>query len=154
MYMSSQSQPTNSNIRYRNNLVFSDKNMVYSTSDHKRKHYHIFLQNKNKEMLVLLIHHMKRPIQSVVRHLGWNFLRILMTVWARGIFLWEAAPKMFELVLNTPLILLKILSLYTICEGVYSNPSQAFGMDVSARIVGLAWRRVHIWCVNVYIFIL
>ena len=24
--------------------------MVYSTSDHKRKHFHIFLQNKNKEM--------------------------------------------------------------------------------------------------------
>ena len=24
--------------------------MVYNTSDHKRKHFHIFLQNKNKEM--------------------------------------------------------------------------------------------------------
>ena len=24
--------------------------MVYSTSDHKRKHFHTFLQNKNKEM--------------------------------------------------------------------------------------------------------
>ena len=24
--------------------------MVYSTSDHKRKHFHIFFQNKNKEM--------------------------------------------------------------------------------------------------------
>ena len=24
--------------------------MVYSTSDHKRKHFHIFFQNKNKKM--------------------------------------------------------------------------------------------------------
>ena len=24
--------------------------MVYSTSEHKRKHFHTFLQNKNKEM--------------------------------------------------------------------------------------------------------
>ena len=24
--------------------------MVYSTSNHKRKHFHIFLQNKNKEI--------------------------------------------------------------------------------------------------------
>ena len=31
-------------------LVFTAKNMVYSTSDHKRKHFHIFLQKKNKEM--------------------------------------------------------------------------------------------------------
>ena len=30
--------------------VFSAKNMVYSTSDHKRKHLCIFCQNKNKEM--------------------------------------------------------------------------------------------------------
>ena len=26
------------------------KNMVYSTSDHKRKHFHTLVQNKNKEM--------------------------------------------------------------------------------------------------------
>ena len=45
-----QSQPKNSKMRYRNNLVFSAKNMVYSTSDHKRKHFRIFFQNKNKEM--------------------------------------------------------------------------------------------------------
>ena len=24
--------------------------MVYSTSDHRRRHFHIFLENKNKEM--------------------------------------------------------------------------------------------------------
>ena len=29
--------------------------MVYSTSDHKRKHFHIFLQNKNKEMETRLL---------------------------------------------------------------------------------------------------
>ena len=26
------------------------KNMVYSTSDHKRKHFHTLVQNKNKEI--------------------------------------------------------------------------------------------------------
>ena len=52
-------------------------------------------------------------------------------------FLWEAAPKMFECILNMPLILLKLLSLSTICEGVYSNPSQAFGMGVPVRIICL-----------------
>ena len=31
-------------------LVFNAKNMVYSTSYHKRKHFFIFFQNKNKEM--------------------------------------------------------------------------------------------------------
>ena len=45
-----QLQSKNSKIRYRNNLVSSSKNMVYSTSDHKRKHFHILLQNENKEM--------------------------------------------------------------------------------------------------------
>ena len=39
-----------SKIRYRNNLVFSAKNMVYITSGHKRKHFLIFVQYKNKEM--------------------------------------------------------------------------------------------------------
>ena len=41
---------------------------------------------------------------------------------------------MFEWVLNTPLILLKLLSLSTICEEAYSEPSQAFGMDDSGRV--------------------
>ena len=41
---------------------------------------------------------------------------------------------MFDWVLNTPLILLKLLSLSTICEEAYLEPSQAFGMDVSARV--------------------
>ena len=36
-------------MRYRDNLILS-ANMVYSTSEHKRKHFLIFLQNKNKEM--------------------------------------------------------------------------------------------------------
>ena len=45
---------------------------------------------------------------------------------------------MFEWVLNTPLIPLKLLSLSTICEEAYSEPSQTFGMDVSARVVGLS----------------
>ena len=43
----------------------------------------------------------------------------LIMVRARGLFLWEGAPRMFERVLNTPLILLKLLSLSTICEGVH-----------------------------------
>ena len=37
-------------VKYGTNRIFSVKNMVYSTSDHKRKHFHIFLQNKNKKM--------------------------------------------------------------------------------------------------------
>ena len=41
---------------------------------------------------------------------------------------------MFEWVLNTPLILLKLLSLSTIYEEAYSEPSQAFGMDDSGRV--------------------
>ena len=41
--------PKNSKIRYRNNLVFNAKNMVYITSDHKRKHLYIFRQNKIKD---------------------------------------------------------------------------------------------------------
>ena len=45
-----QLQPTNSKIPYKNNVVFSTKNMVYSTWDHKRKHYHTFFQNQNKKM--------------------------------------------------------------------------------------------------------
>ena len=76
---------------------------------------------------------MKRPIQNLSRHLGWSFLHVLITVGGRGLFLWEVAPSMFELVLNTPLILSKLLSLSTICEETYSDPSQAFGIDVSAR---------------------
>ena len=79
---------------------------------------------------------MEWPIQNLVRHLGWNFLRVLIT--ARRFFLLEAARMMFEWVLNTPLILLKLLSLSTICEEAYSEPIQAFGMDVSARVVGLS----------------
>ena len=79
---------------------------------------------------------MEWPIQNLVRHLGWNFLRVLIT--ARGFFLLEAARMMFEWVLNTPLILLKLLSLSTICEEAYSEPSQAFGMSLSARVVGLS----------------
>ena len=35
-------------------------------------------------------------------------------------------------------ILLNLLSLSTICEEAYSEPSQAFEMDVSARVVGLS----------------
>ena len=81
---------------------------------------------------------MNRPSQSLVRQLGWNFLRVLITALARGLFLLEAAPRMIEWVLNTPLILLKLLSLCTICEEAYSEPSQTFGMDVSARVVGLS----------------
>ena len=76
---------------------------------------------------------MKRPIQNLFRHLGWSFLHVLITVEARGLFLWEAEPSMFELVLNTPLILLKLLSLSSICEEAYSDPSQAFGIDVSVE---------------------
>ena len=150
-----QSQPKSSKIRYRNNLVFSAKNMVYSTSDHKRKHFQIFLQNKNKKMETRnqLIHHVKRPSQSLVRHLWWNVLRVLITAWARGLFLLEAAPRMFERVLNTPLIFLKLLSLSTIYEEAYSEPSQAFGMDLSARVIGLGlWiysgSRFHLGCLN------
>ena len=45
-----QLQPRNSKMRYRDNLIFSAKNMVYSTSDHNRKHFLVFLQKKNKEM--------------------------------------------------------------------------------------------------------
>ena len=45
-----QSQPKNSKMLHRNNLILSAKNMICSTSDHKRKHFRIFLQNKNKEM--------------------------------------------------------------------------------------------------------
>ena len=48
------------------------------------------------------------------------------------------APRMIEWVLNMPLILLKLLSLSTICEEAHSEPSQAFGMDVPARVVGLS----------------
>ena len=48
------SQPKNSKIRYMNNLVFSAKNMVYSNSEHRRKHFHIFLQNKSKKMEIRL----------------------------------------------------------------------------------------------------
>ena len=50
MYISSTAQPKNSKIRHRSNLIFTAKNMVYRTSDHKRKHFHMFLKNKNKEM--------------------------------------------------------------------------------------------------------
>ena len=74
--------------------------MVYSTSDHKKKDFHIFLQNKNKEMetrlpmsalqktfatcrfslklnfIPSLILHVKKSTQSLVRRLGWNFLRL------------------------------------------------------------------------------
>ena len=42
--------PKTVKIRYRKNVVFSAKNMVYSTTHHKRKHFFIFLQSKNKEM--------------------------------------------------------------------------------------------------------
>ena len=87
---------------------------------------------------IFYFHHVKRPIQSLVRHLGWNSLRVLTTSWAHGLSLLEAAPRMFEWVLNTPLIPLKLLSLSTICEEAYSEPSQTFGMDVSARVVGLS----------------
>ena len=38
------------------------------------------------------------------------------------------------------MILLKPLSLSTICEEAYSEPRQAFGMDVSARVIGLTCR--------------
>ena len=60
---------------------------------------------------------------------------------------------MFEWVLNTPLIPLKLLSLSTICEEAYSEPSQAFGMDVSARVVGLSLQiysgsKFHLGCLN------
>ena len=37
-------------VKYGTNRIFSVKNMVYSTSDHKRKHFHIFIQNKNKKV--------------------------------------------------------------------------------------------------------
>ena len=57
---------------------------------------------------------------------------------ARGLFLLEAAPRMFVWVLNTPLILLKLLSLSTIYEEAYSETSQAFGMDVFARVIGFS----------------
>ena len=56
----------------------------------------------------------------------------------RGLFLLEAAPRMFVWVLNTPLILLKLLSLSTIYEEAYSETSQAFGMYVFARVIGFS----------------
>ena len=55
------------------------------------------------------------------------------------------ACSMFDWVLNTPLILLKLLSLSTICEKAYLEPSQAFGMDVSARV------DIYI-CIYIYIY--
>ena len=57
---------------------------------------------------------------------------------AGGLFLLEAAPRMIEWVLNTTQILLKLLSLSNICEEAYPEASQMFGMDVSARVVGLS----------------
>ena len=33
----------------------------------------------------------------------------------------------------------QLLSLSTICEEAYSEPGQALGMDVSARVVGLGF---------------
>ena len=65
--------------------------------------------------------------------------------------LWEAVPKIFEWVMITPLTLLKPLTLSALCEVVYSNPSQVFRMDVSARIVGLACRRVRLICNCIYL---
>ena len=49
-----------------------------------------------------------------------------------------ARRRVLEWVLNTPLILVKLLSLSTISEEAYSDPSHALRMDVSARIVGLS----------------
>ena len=137
--------------RYMNNPVFSAKNMVYSNSENRRKHFHMFLQNKNKKMetrlplsalqeifatcwfslkyifISLANHHVKRPIQSLIKNLGWTFLRIQVTARARGLFLREAPPSMFDWVLNTLLTLLNLLSLSSICERAYSNLARRLG---------------------------
>ena len=120
--------------------------MVYSTSDHKRKHFHTFLQNKNKEMETRLpMSALQKIFATCWFCIKLNFISLVnppcekaYSEEARGLFLLEAAPRMFEWVLNTPLILLKLLSLSTICEETYSELSQTFEMDVSARVVGLS----------------
>ena len=69
----------------------------------------------------------------------------MIEVCVRGLFLLEDAPRMFEWVLNTPLILLTVLTLSTIYEEAYSEPSQAFGIDVSARVY------IYIYIYKVYV---
>ena len=100
---------------------------------------------------------MKRPIQSVVRHLRWSFLHVLIKAWARGLFVWEAAPRMFEWVVNASLILLELYSLSTTYEEAYSEPSQEFVMDVCLKLVDLLWQKVPSkmfeWVLDVNIFI-
>ena len=63
---------------------------------------------------------------------------IIISISATIIVMATISITMFEWVLNTPLIPFKLLSLSTICEEAYLEPSQTFGMDVSARVVGLS----------------
>ena len=44
---------------------------------------------------------------------------------------------MFEWVLNTPLMILKLFSGSTICEEAYSEPSKASGIELSTKKVDL-----------------
>ena len=66
-----------------------------------------FLSIPSQNLVVTYMGIDRNSYQNLVRHLGWNFLRVLITAWARGLFLLEAAPRMFEWVVNMPLILLK-----------------------------------------------
>ena len=59
------------------------------------------------------------------------------------------ACSMFDWVLNTPLILLKLLSLSTICEEAYLEPSQAFGMDVSAGVDIYMYIYIYIYILDI-----
>ena len=110
--------------RIRINLLNVSKNESYKTMRNVNLVY--LLWTCNKVNFHRNFHHVKKSIQSLVRQ-GASLL-ILITAWVRGLFFWVAAPRMFEWVLNTPLILLRLLSLSTICEEVYPDTSQVFAM--------------------------